>query len=233
MASNLLAELRNRFPRACSLDGGDTTRNRLQVVSLVVSLLALLATIILGYLQYSISRSSLALAYMPAIAVASQQDRHWLDVANQGKANIFLCGDRTSFDGGISFGPPAMIAPGVFYYIRTEDLEKEIAKRVGTAGALAISLELYLEDARGDRWRADNELRASLRAGSLAIDVQTISLKRVYWFSIGSTYFVASSMMPALLAAVVTLFIFTYIARKLAGRGKSEIRAPRSADTAP
>jgi len=164
----------------------------------VISVLTLLFALIFACLQYRINESLLDLTYMPSIVLTYDRAQHRLNIANHGKANLFLCGTRTSFDKGADFDTPRLIAPGSFYYIRSDDLERTVLQTVGRAGTTSVPLELYFQDAGEGRWKAGNLLNVTLRDGAFSIDTQTLSMIRVAWLRLGPVTLIASSRVPGL-----------------------------------
>ena len=176
----------------------DRIRTLLQAFGLVMSFLTLLVALLIGFLQYRINQSLLDLTYMPAIALTYDQNQHRLNIANQGKANLFLCGTRTSYDKGVSFDSPRLIAPGSFYQIRSDQLERTVLQTVGKSGTAWVSLELYFEDSGGDRWEVDNLIHTVISNGVFTADTQTLSIARVAWLRLGRISVISSSRMPKL-----------------------------------
>jgi hypothetical protein len=183
---------------AASPEYGERTKIRLQAIGLVISFLTLLIASYIGILQYRINESLLDLSYMPAIALTYDSVQHRLNIANQGKANLFLCGTQTSYDKGVSFDTPRLIAPGSFYQIRSDDLEKTVVQTIGKTGKTTISLEFYFQDAGEGRWKADNLLNVTVRDGTFSMETQTLAIVRVAWLRLGSVALIASSRAPGL-----------------------------------
>jgi len=229
---------------AASADDGERTKIRLQAIGLVISILTLLMAVFIGCLQYRINESLLDLSYMPAIALTYDHAQHRLNIANQGKANLFLCGTRTSFDKGASFDTPRLIAPGSFYYIRSDDLERTVLQTVGKTGTTRVALEFYFQDAGEGRWKADNLLYVTVRDGTFSIDTQTLSIIRVAWLRLGLVTLISSSRVPGLAriidlvyplpvgpALLVTVLLLAYLVRAKTKRRPSDAGSTTARET--
>jgi|GEM_PF-1992805 vacuolar-type H+-ATPase subunit I/STV1 len=139
----------------------------------------------LGQKQLNLKQKELELNYAISVDMIYDDAGHQFKIYNRGKTNIRFWGTRLDLNNAMkSISKEARIItpnPNTFYYVFTNELEKDIAKNLGLNGERYLPFELFIENERREKFTISFLLWIVVKDGKITIHTQNTDISKADW----------------------------------------------------
>ncbi len=106
-----------------------------------------------------------------------------MKIFNRGKTNIFLWGTKVNAGVKTIERQPRVITPtpDSFYYLKMEEMEKDILAKLGPNGESRVPFEAYFENAKSQRYIAKFLWWVVVADNKITIHTQNVGIDRADW----------------------------------------------------
>jgi hypothetical protein len=123
-------------------------------------------------------QTELALNYDVTVEVTFDNSVKHVNIANKGRTNVYIWGDKVGDDPPTMETKGRMIAPGGYYYILADKFYEEVGKRLPKGSEKLLPLTVYLKNDHGNEFSVECQFFAVWYLDNLTIHTQTASIKR-------------------------------------------------------
>lgn len=126
-------------------------------------------------------KTEVALNYDVAVEVTFDNQVKHVNIANKGKTNVFVWGDKLDEQKPNLGKKGMMIAPGGYYYILADTFYEELGAKLPKGSQRVVPFDVYLKNEHGDEFVVQCQFFAVWYLDLLTIHSQTTSVRRANW----------------------------------------------------
>lgn len=131
--------------------------------------------------QLKVAQEQFTLNYLPSVDILYENKQ--IKIYNRGKTNLSFWGTKLGNGPKTIEKEPRIISPNpnTFYYLLFDHVEKEVVQKFGPSGETRVPFEVFIEDAKQQKYSVKSILWIVVVDGQIKIHTQNTGIQSVDW----------------------------------------------------